>query len=209
MTTPHAVAGIVLCGGESSRMGRPKAWLPFAGEQLLPRVVRILREVVDPVVVVAAAGQDLPPLPSDVAVLRDEKAGQGPLGGLTTGLAALAGRATAAYVSGCDVPFLRPGFVRRMIDLLADHAICVPVNAGRPHPLAAVYRIDVLASARRMLEQGRLRLGLLLDECDTRSVAVEELREVDPELVSLENVNAPADYEAALRLEAGPHRPSI
>ena len=31
------VAGIVLCGGRSSRMGRPKAWLPFAGELMLPR----------------------------------------------------------------------------------------------------------------------------------------------------------------------------
>src|SRR5947199_85155 len=38
------VAGVVLCGGQSSRMGRPKAWLPFAGELMLPRVVRLLAE---------------------------------------------------------------------------------------------------------------------------------------------------------------------
>ena len=43
------VGGIVLCGGRSSRMGRPKAWLPFGDELMLPRVVRILREVVEPV----------------------------------------------------------------------------------------------------------------------------------------------------------------
>ena len=34
--------GIVLCGGQSSRMGRPKAWLPFGDELMLPRVVRLL-----------------------------------------------------------------------------------------------------------------------------------------------------------------------
>ena len=55
--------GIVLCGGRSSRMGRPKAWLPFGGELMLPRIVRILREVVEPVVVVAASDQEVPPLP--------------------------------------------------------------------------------------------------------------------------------------------------
>ena len=48
------VAGVVLCGGQSSRMGRPKAWLPITGELMLPRVVRLVSEVVSPVVVVAA-----------------------------------------------------------------------------------------------------------------------------------------------------------
>ena len=48
-------AGLVICGGQSQRMGRPKAWLPFAGEILLPRIVRLVAEVVSPVIVVAAA----------------------------------------------------------------------------------------------------------------------------------------------------------
>ena len=53
-----SIGGIVLCGGESRRMGRPKAWLPFGDELMLQRVVRILGEVVNPIVVVAAPGQD-------------------------------------------------------------------------------------------------------------------------------------------------------
>src|SRR5947209_8147557 len=109
------VGGVVLCGGRSSRMGRPKAWLPFGDELMLPRVVRVLGGVVDPVVVVAAPGQDVPPLPAGVEVVRDEVEGKGPLGGLAAGLAALAGRADAAYLSACDVPFLQADFVRRVI----------------------------------------------------------------------------------------------
>src|SRR5436305_11914835 len=101
------VGGIVLCGGQSKRMGRPKAWLPFAGEIMLPRVVRLLREVVSPVVVVAAPDQDVPPLPADVAIVRDPERGRGPLQGLAAGLAALA-EVDAAYASSCDVPFLSP-----------------------------------------------------------------------------------------------------
>src|SRR5207249_4818188 len=112
------IGGVVLCGGQSKRMGRPKAWLPFAGELMLPRVVRLMRAAGEPVVVVAAPDQDLPPLPAEVFVVRDEEKGRGPLQGLSAGLHALTGRADAAYASSCDVPFLNPAFVRRMIELL-------------------------------------------------------------------------------------------
>src|SRR5262245_60341239 len=108
--TVTRVAGVVLCGGQSSRMGRPKAWLPFGGELMLPRVVRLLGEAVRPVVVVAAPGQDVPPLPPEIAVVRDEERGRGPLQGLAAGLDALTGQADAVYLSSCDVPFLRPAF---------------------------------------------------------------------------------------------------
>src|SRR5262245_34047549 len=98
------VGGIVLCGGQSRRMGRPKAWLPFGGELMLPRVVRRLREAVEPVVVVAAPAQEVPSLPDEVAVVRDEVEARGPLQGLLAGLDALEGRSDAAFLSACDVP---------------------------------------------------------------------------------------------------------
>src|SRR5437588_2934689 len=85
------VGGIVLCGGQSKRMGRPKAWLPFAGELMLPRVVRLLNEVVSPIIVVAAPEQDVPPLPEGINIVRDEESGRGPLEGLAAGLTALQG----------------------------------------------------------------------------------------------------------------------
>src|SRR5438105_2798339 len=108
--------GIVLCGGQSKRMGRPKAWLPFGRELMLQRVVRLLAEAVQPIVVVAAPDQEVPPLPSDIAVVRDEREGRGPLQGLAAGLTALPAGIDVAYLSSCDVPFLRPAFVQRMID---------------------------------------------------------------------------------------------
>src|SRR5207245_8002145 len=92
-------AGIVLCGGQSSRMGRLKAWLPFGDELMLPRVVRLLSDAVSPIVVVAAPEQVVPPLPADVQVVRDEEKGRGRLQGLLAGLTALRGGADAAYLS--------------------------------------------------------------------------------------------------------------
>jgi molybdopterin-guanine dinucleotide biosynthesis protein A len=65
--------GIVLCGGKSTRMGVPKATLPFGPETMLQRVVRLLGTVVSPVVVVAAQGQPLPKLPDEITVTHDER----------------------------------------------------------------------------------------------------------------------------------------
>jgi molybdopterin-guanine dinucleotide biosynthesis protein A len=192
-------AGIVLCGGQSKRMGRPKAWLPFGAELMLPRVVRLLREVVSPIVVVAAPDQDVPPLPAEVPVVRDEEKGRGPLQGLAAGLTAVRGRADAAYLSSCDVPFLQPAFVRRLIELLGDHAICVPRVGDYHHPLAAVYRLEVADTVEQLLQENRLRPFFLFEALPTRVVAAPELVDVDPTFQTLRNLNTSEEYEAALR----------
>jgi molybdopterin-guanine dinucleotide biosynthesis protein A len=181
------------------RMGRPKAWLPFGNELMLPRVVRILAGEVSPVVVVAAPGQDLPPLPAAVEIVRDREEGRGPLEGLAAGLDALHGRADAVYLSACDAPFLRREFIRRMIALIGDSWICAPRLAGFHEPLAAVYRIEVLDAVQRLLRENRFGPTGLFDSAPTRSVDPSELSDVDPTLESLRNLNTREDYEAALR----------
>ena len=192
------VAGIVLCGGRSSRMGRPKAWLPFGDELLLPRVVRLLGEVVSPVVVVAAPDQDVPLLQADIQIVRDEAAFLGPLNGLAAGLTALQGRVDAAYLSACDVPFLKAAFVRRVIEGLENADVCLPEFGGYRHPLAAVYRLSVLPTARRLLSENRLRPAFVADEHPTVVLSERELREVDPEMASTRNLNTEDEYRAAL-----------
>jgi molybdopterin-guanine dinucleotide biosynthesis protein A len=193
------VAGIVLCGGKSSRMGRPKAWLPFGSEVMLQRVVRILSEVVSAIVVVAAEGQDLPELPAGVEIARDEHEALGPLAGLAAGLAALGERAQAAYASSCDVPLLKPAFVRRIVTALEDSDLAIPRDGQYHHPLAAVYRPRVLPIIRDLIAANRLRPFFLLERARAREIAVSELRDADPDLWSLRNINTPADYDAALK----------
>ena len=189
------IGGIVLCGGQSLRMGQPKAWLPFGDEVLLQRVVRILAEVVQPIVVVAAPGQALPALPHDVQIVRDDVEYRGPLGGLVAGLAALNGRVDAAYLSGCDLPFLLPAFVRRMISFAAT---AVPRVDGYLHPLAAIYSMSVADTALSLLKADQRRLIGLFDHVPTRIVEAIELADIDPTFQSLRNINTPEEYATAL-----------
>jgi molybdenum cofactor guanylyltransferase len=193
---------IILCGGRSSRMGLPKAELPFGAETMLARVVRLVGEACRLIVVVAAADQRLPELREGVIVARDRRPGRGPLEGLAVGLAALPPEVSAAYVTACDVPLLVPAFVDRMFALLGDHAAAVPVNRERVHALSAVYRRNLLDIVESLLEGDQLRAGRLLDIVATRRVAESELIDVDPLLASLKNVNSPQEYFEALA-EAG------
>jgi len=193
------VGGIVLCGGQSKRMGRPKPGCPLPGIDASPSG-SAMRTSVEPVVVVAAPEQDLPQLPADVVLVRDEEKGRGPLQGLSAGLHALIGRCDAAYVSSCDVPYLNPAFVGRIIDLLGAHQICVPHVDGFHHPLAAVYRLEVVDAVDRLLAENRLRPVFLFDAVPTRIVAAEELRDVDP---GIEDV---AQFEHAGGLRNGAAR---
>ncbi len=105
------VAAVILCGGPSRRMGRSKAWLLFGDERMLERIVRLAGTVARPVVVVAAADQELPKLPVDVAIVRDPVAGRGPLQGLAAGLGALPDSVELAYATATDVPFLEPRWI--------------------------------------------------------------------------------------------------
>jgi molybdopterin-guanine dinucleotide biosynthesis protein A len=176
-------------------MGRPKAWLPFEGELLLPRVVRVLGEIVSPVVVVAADGQDLPPLPAGVWVVRDERPDRGPLQGMAAGLRAVG--TEIAFVSACDVPLLRPDFVRLLIDRLEDFDAAVPHAGGRPHPLSAAYHVEpTLAAVDAALSTHILAVRTMLDRLRVRRLEQAELRAADPALDSLRNANTPAEYEA-------------
>ncbi len=191
----------MLAGGQSRRMGVSKASLPFAGEPMLVRVLRVLEPIVSLRLVVAAPGQALPELPAGVRVVRDRVPGRGPLEGLAAGLAAgQQGAADCFYLSSCDVPLLRESFVRRMFQLLAPgDSIVVPRDDTHLHPLAGVYRADILPVVERLLAAGRLRPTFLFEEVPTRVVEVAALQDVDPGLLSLRNVNTPVDVDDALR----------
>ena len=192
------IGGIVLCGGKSTRMGVPKATLPFGDETMLQRVVRLLGAVVSPIVIVAAREQSLPELPAGVTVTRDEREAKGPLEGIRAGLSALPASIDAAYITSCDVPLLVPAFVERMAGLMGDHDIAVMEIDGFPHPLSAIYRRTALPHAEKLLAADRLRPVFLFDAVRTRRVKPEEMTSVDPELKTLRNLNTPEDYRAAL-----------
>jgi molybdopterin-guanine dinucleotide biosynthesis protein A len=204
--TDHSslVAGVVLAGGRSVRMGTAKAGLEWHGSTLLRRAVGVVGRGVDgPVVVVRAPGQGLPALPAGVEVVEDAVAGRGPLQGILSGLVAVARRAPVALVCAVDLPLLHPAFLRRVArELRADAVldVALPVALGHAQPLAAAYRTALAPRIAELLDAGRLRPGTLFDQArvlaldDAALLADPVLAAVDPRLDSLRNVNTPEEY---------------
>jgi molybdopterin-guanine dinucleotide biosynthesis protein A len=187
-------------------MGRPKAALEWHGSTLLQRIAGIVGRVVDgPVVVVRALGQDLPALPSGVGVATDAREGRGPLQGIAAGLEAVAESAERAYVSSTDVPLLHPAFVRTVLRAAErdEVDVALPVAQGFRHPLAAAYSTTLVPEIERLIDEDRMKPAFLFERVRVRELDEAELlrdrdlAEADPELLSLLNLNDPADYEAA------------
>src|SRR5690606_28896586 len=102
------------------------------------------------IVVVAAEGQVLPPLPG-CRIEVDTRPDLGPLEGIRVGLAVLEATCDAAYVTSCDAPRLAPGFVKVLATRLGDFDLAIPDDGEFRHPLAAVYRTGLHRLAAALL----------------------------------------------------------
>ncbi|ORB04410.1 molybdenum cofactor guanylyltransferase [Mycolicibacter minnesotensis] len=172
--TAGRLAGVVLAGGASRRMGRDKATLTvpgrFAGLSLVQHLVSVVAQRCDPVFVVAAQGQQLPDLAAHV--LRDEVPGLGPLPAIGLGLraAALHG-ALRAFVCAVDMPFLTPDLIDELgTESSESEADIVLPTAGRDHYLAGVYRTALADVVEAMVAAGERRVGALVDRGSVRRV---------------------------------------
>jgi molybdopterin-guanine dinucleotide biosynthesis protein A len=159
-------------------------------------VVGILQSLFSDIVVVAAPGQSLPPMP--VRIVHDIVAGQGPVAGVLHGLSSING--DSAFVTSCDAAFLHGDLIAYLVEQnAADYEAVVPRWAGRLQPLHAVYRRTVVPRLAARLARGELRLVPLLNEVRTRIIDEEEIRRFDPDGWSFFNMNTPEHYAEALK----------
>lgn len=198
------LGAVILAGGRSVRMGRPKEWLPLGGEPLLVRSCRVVAGCADPVlVVVRDAAQHVPQLPPGVERLVDERREAGPLAGLVQGMRHLAdrhrfGTGDAVLLTACDQPFLTTEFLAGLAARLGEHSLVMPRRDGHLQPLAAVYRIGLLPAATRLLARGSGTPRDLAAHGSARVLEGAELDVLDPDGTCLGNVNTPEEYERAV-----------
>ena len=140
------IPGIVLAGGKSSRMGRPKALLPIgsSGDTFFDRVTRTLLEagIQDVIVVVGADADAIRAAArprSGVRIVDNPDYDEGQLTSLLAGLRAIdAAHTTAALMTLIDVPLVSAATVRTLIATQRERGALVvrPVSNGRHgHPV--------------------------------------------------------------------------
>ena len=190
------VTGVILAGGKSRRMGRDKAFLPFGNGVLIERVIDVAHSVSDELLLITNTPEQYQrfglPMVSDVI----PEAGS--LGGIYTGL--VHAKTPYSLALACDMPFVRPEFLRFLCEMVAEADVVIPKNAADFQPLCAVYSQACREPIRQRIETKRLKITGFFDQVRVHVIAGEVLARYDPHDVMFFNANTPEEYEKARRM---------
>jgi molybdenum cofactor guanylyltransferase len=194
-----AITGVIQAGGKSTRMGGdPKALMELGGRPIVARVLDIVRQVTERVLLVTNtpdlyAFLGLPMVP-------DVFPEGGSLGGIYSGLRAAPG--DAAFTVACDMPFLSEPVARLVLARAGEADVVAPRIGEQWETLHACYGKACLAPMERRLREGRLRITGFFEEVRVLAITEAEVAAVgDPARVFM-NINTPDELARARVLAA-------
>jgi molybdopterin-guanine dinucleotide biosynthesis protein A len=194
-----AITGVIQAGGKSTRMGGdPKALMELGGRPIVARVLDVVRQVTERVLLVTNtpdlyAFLGLPMVP-------DVFPEGGSLGGIYSGLRAAPG--DAAFTVACDMPFLSASVARLVVARAGEADVVAPRIGEQWETLHACYGKACLAPMERRLREGRLRITGFFGEVRVLAITEAEVAAVgDPARVFM-NVNTPDELARARVLAA-------
>jgi molybdopterin-guanine dinucleotide biosynthesis protein A len=196
-------SAVILAGGVGSRLGKEKSLIEFGGRPLIQWSVEKLALLVEDVVVVARGPEQaglLEDLIPDASIACDSVSGYGPVAGLAAGMELARNEYVLAI--GCDLPFLNADVVNILFEQARGWDAAVPMREnGMIEPLHSVYKRDALHSAcQNAIEHGERKIRLPLSMLRVKYVAVELLKNPDPELLTFFNLNTREDLDLARSL---------
>jgi len=186
---------IVLAGGESKRMGRPKHLLPApsGGTILEPLIAKLSPLFTERLIV----GRNLMPPGDSVRVVEDIRHSHSPLVGIYSGL--LAAKTDLAFVIACDMPFVRSSLVEHILSRSCGVDVCVPLVNGYYEPLCAAYRRTAIPVIATAIARRVFKVTATYEHLHLRTIPEEEIRRFDKDLISFTNLNAPHQLELLAR----------
>lgn len=184
------VAGVILAGGKSRRMGRNKALLEVNGERMIETAYRRMAELFDEVLLVTNTPESYDFIPC--RKIADIHPGMGPLGGIHAALSSSA--ADRAFVTACDMPGLNRKLIRELCSIEGGGDVVIPETPGGLEPLHAVYARSCLPKMEKMLHAGERRILSFFDLAQVRMVPRGRIAALDPDYASFRNINTPEDF---------------
>src|SRR5262245_5944493 len=201
--TQQAITGVILAGGQSTRMGQNKALMSLGGKRLVDRVAEVMRAVFRDLLMVT----NTPEVYADLGLpmVGDVWPEKGSLGGVYSAIYHVT--TPDCLVVACDMPYLNAAVLRYLITQIADYDVIIPDVLDELQTLHAIYSKSCLQPIERRLEAHRLRIVGFFPDVRVRTVTASELQVYDPELLAFQNLNTPEEFQAAeqrLRRETPP-----
>src|SRR6266571_9020886 len=180
---------LVLAGGESRRMGRPKAWIEVPRSQgdtvLLRYVVERLGPAFSEVVVSFAEPEQMEQL-VPYRVVFDRKRSAGPLAGLEAGL--MSARHDVLFAVACDMPYVTRPTAELAVAAARGCDAAIPRHDGLFEPVCGAYRKTALPAIVGALDVGNYTAHDVVMDLDVTWLEGLEVAQFD-------SLNTPADVE--------------
>ncbi|MBI2169399.1 MAG: molybdenum cofactor guanylyltransferase [Actinobacteria bacterium] len=184
------VAGLLLTGGASRRLGRDKAAVVLDGLSLAEHAAAVLANVCFPCLEV---GPGRSPLPA----IQEVPPGSGPLAALVAGGHALRvehGHDGPVLLLACDMPRVTAGLLELIVNADTTDSV-VPEGGGRLQPLCARYSPEAMAVAGELVAAGEASMHALLDRVPCRRCSEADWSRVAP-ADAFSDIDTPGDLEA-------------
>src|SRR5699024_4008935 len=187
------LCGVILAGGQSSRMGTTKSLLRLNNKTVIEHIAETLCTCTDTCIFVANKPWQYTFL--GLPIYRDRYVGKGPLAGLETALFHV--EADVFVVAACDMPFIHTSIYHCLLQQRADYDAVIPVYNGQIHPLAGIYKKEVLPVIKKMLDADERKVKSLFDHVHVKYVATFPGIPEEVLYKHFFNMNTPAQYEEA------------
>ncbi len=185
------ITGIVLAGGKSSRMGREKGLVMFRGRPFIQYGIDLLSKYAGQILI-SSGNPDY--LPFGLELVPDSITGQGPAAGLAASLKQ--SKTDWNLVVACDLPFLEPELIDRLLENATDCLAVIPVHEGIAEPLAGLYHRDLGDIFEEAVATGNLALHKILRTCRVHYLGTDLLLKRHPNLFA--NFNTLNEIESFL-----------
>ena len=187
--------GVILAGGKNSRFsGKNKALVHIGGKRILDRIYEVFTLLFDKIILVT--NDPVQYMEWDLDIVTDIFPIRSSLTGIHTGLFYIT--TPYAFFVACDIPFIKKELIKILLDGVEPSIdIVIPETSKGFEPLCSVYSKRCFKPIEEQLEKKSFKIQQVFQKLRVKKISEDILRAIDPELVSLYNINTPEDLARA------------
>ncbi len=200
----YKVDCIILAGGQSKRMGRDKAFLPFRNKTFLRNILETLDKYCGKFIIVVNKDfslyqKEIQNLNSEIILIRDIEPFSGPLNGIVSAYPYV--QSNTVFLATCDTPIINLNLIKNLYKEIKDCEAVIPVIDGKYQPLNTFYTKNALKKAKELYKQGKKSLMSWVDSLKIKRINKEYIQKFDPEIFTYKSINTPESYKKLLNFE--------
>ena len=194
---------ILLCGGQSRRMGQDKGSMIIHNKPMINHILSTLNSEINEVIIVLNNKQRIDKYKNfikkedydfKISFVEDEIKNIGPISGILTGLKHIT--SNYALILPCDSPYVTNNLIRNIFNEIdSNYQAIVPYHDNEnklktSEPLHSIYNKNIIPEIEKLISQDVLHIKGLIEKIDTKFILIDNKKLLKKEF---RNLNHPTD----------------